>query len=584
MSGEHPVPPTDFGVGTTQAPPVGKELTPAAAPPGSASAKPWFTQAGVVNPREEKLEIKSINFLLVAMAIPSVLMALAIVVVIFWIRSMKPLDSFYAERALTAMNARDYSTAYLCYKRAIQLYPDEHIKSRLMFGMAMTLDAQGKSKLQQAQTLKGDARRAMAEEGVALRGRAISLVRKLAPEDQLGDLPQAHIWLAQVMMFELAQTKPNLRSVEAHLRHYLKRPPTPGDPDPNSIAAKAMLGHLCMITHRYKMARPYLEETVSDRPMLLVELAEACMALGENKEAEEYARRARDYYGPILADNPENTEARTGLATATSILGNPIGAIKLLEDGLSKTPTPALRHAMAQVYLNWVETIANAETPNPALPVDNASGGGSAPDASLLDRVELLEKGLRFEPSNKEIVERLATIVMHKKSLPLERNAARSVLVTLAASGKGPPEVYNALAEDAYDRGQLEQAREYWELSYKVEPWKSPDLLEPRHAVLLNNLAWLMASTPPVELERGLALANQALTMKPGDPRFRGTRGEILAKLGREKEAIPDLKAAVDAKAGSDAIRTLLAKLQSKLGQEDKPLKPRVEIKAPPSS
>ena len=187
----------------------------------------------------------------------------------------------------------------------------------------------------------------------------------------------------------------------------------------------------------------------------------------------------------------------------------------------------------------------------------------------------------------------LKIVTSKSKIDPLERNAAAEhTLVSLAASGKGPPEVYNDLAEDAFGRGQLDQAREYWERAYEVEPWNAPDRLEPRHAVLLNNLAWLISSTPPIELDRALVLANQALAMKPGDPAFRGTRGEVLAKLGREKEAIPDLKAALDAKPvpPSPTIQKLLDKLEAKLGEGGTGTgtgtvpKPPTETNAPPSS
>ena len=253
-----------------------------------------------MNPQKDVIPLKSIDYLMVATSLPSVLIGLAIVAGIFWVRSMKPLDTWYSTQASTSLNAGDYPTAVLCYKRAMQLYPDEPLQSKLKLGLAMTLDGQGKAKIRQAEALKGDAKRAMAEEGAGLRSRAIALVRQLAPEDTIGDLPQAHIWLAQVMMFELAPTPTILRSVETHLKYYLKRPPTSNDPDPNSIDAKAMLGHLCVTTRRYKMARPYLEETVAERPILLVELAEACRSLGENKDAEEYARRARDLLRPDL--------------------------------------------------------------------------------------------------------------------------------------------------------------------------------------------------------------------------------------------------------------------------------------------
>ena len=61
-------------------------------------------------------------------------------------------------------------------------------------------------------------------------------------------------------------------------------------------------------------------------------------------------------------------------------------------------------------------------------------------------------------------------------------------------------------------------------------------------------------------------------------------RQAVLAKLGREKEAIPELKAAVYAKVDTPAIRKLLAQLESKLGQEGNAPKPPVETNTPPSS
>src|SRR5205807_634534 len=60
--------------------------------------------------------------------------------------------------------------------------------------------------------------------------------------------------------------------------------------------------------------------------------------------------------------------------------------------------------------------------------------------------------------------------------------------------------------------------------------------------LVANNLAWALAFSEPADLSRALELAETALQRAPGEARFRSTRGQILAKLGRYKEARPDLE------------------------------------------
>src|SRR5947209_20421318 len=82
--------------------------------------------------------------------------------------------------------------------------------------------------------------------------------------------------------------------------------------------------------------------------------------------------------------------------------------------------------------------------------------------------------------------------------------------------------------------------------------------------LVANNLAWVLANYQPVDLNQALALSDAVIAQDDRDAApaqddhdaaiaraarhltFRGTRGHILAKLGRHKEALPDLEASLD--------------------------------------
>jgi predicted Zn-dependent protease len=75
----------------------------------------------------------------------------------------------------------------------------------------------------------------------------------------------------------------------------------------------------------------------------------------------------------------------------------------------------------------------------------------------------------------------------------------------------------------------------------------------------VNNLAWVLANGKDADLPRALKTIDPAVERWPGDPHLRATRGEILVKLERWKEALPDLEAAVKSDSGNAALHRFLA-------------------------
>jgi predicted Zn-dependent protease len=95
-----------------------------------------------------------------------------------------------------------------------------------------------------------------------------------------------------------------------------------------------------------------------------------------------------------------------------------------------------------------------------------------------------------------------------------------------------------------------------------VEAWSRGD-------VVANNLAWLLTRGNSPDLNRALTLSEAAISQRPNDPRFRSTRGMILVKLGRWKEAIPDLERALATDGNNPNTHQALAEAYANLGQED---------------
>ena len=89
--------------------------------------------------------------------------------------------------------------------------------------------------------------------------------------------------------------------------------------------------------------------------------------------------------------------------------------------------------------------------------------------------------------------------------------------------------------------------------------WEQAARLDPSMPAYANNLAWALAISPEPDLPRALATIDPVVARYPNDPRFRETRGQVLAKLGRWKDALPDLQSALLVYSGSRELHRALA-------------------------
>jgi tetratricopeptide (TPR) repeat protein len=124
---------------------------------------------------------------------------------------------------------------------------------------------------------------------------------------------------------------------------------------------------------------------------------------------------------------------------------------------------------------------------------------------------------------------------LQKAPPPLGQYAAGAVQRVMAMEDP-PTIVWSIVGTVAAEMGDFEQAATYF--SRAVE-------LNPDDGLTLNNAAWLKSRVSD-DLEQALRLSDRALSMEPDNVIFRETRGQILLKLGRWREAISELEFAVN--------------------------------------
>jgi Flp pilus assembly protein TadD len=273
-----------------------------------------------------------------------------------------------------------------------------------------------------------------------------------------------------------------------------------------------------------------------------------------------YAEMAERFFRDKLKANKDDQTARLYLAETLIFMERFAEGIALLQDGYDTANSDPYRLALANAYLRWAQFAA------------------LQPGSTLSFRLALLEKTLQLDCSNMEALYSLLAITRLQRRtvyvpppnlvgilvtplVPrLERLAAdraRADMQELLANGESPATAHLILGMEAQGRGKQTEARVHFEQSYK---------LDPHMPVIVNNLAWSLTHVQPVDLDRALLLINDLLERWPKQLNYRETRGQILTRQGKWKEALTDLEAALPAMRFSRELHAALALCYDKLG------------------
>ncbi|MCS6976920.1 MAG: tetratricopeptide repeat protein [Gemmatales bacterium] len=443
------------------------------------------------------------------------LAALVLTVVVAGIAMTKTseveVQSRYFRTGHAHLAAGRYDQALVCFERLVHLAPH---RQDVLFALAL------------------------ASEGVGQTERAVQIMSELAPQDKAGYAP-AHLWYAKQLLQAPQKSPKVLDAAEAHLLRALD-----GELD-NRPEAEGLLGELYLARNRLDQAELYLLRAVKADPRLHLRLAYLYARKGDRDRARWEGEQAASFYRAWTKSEVHTPQARLGWADAAIFLENFDVAVSVLEEGLRLTGDPVYREALAKTYMAWADALARRNQ--------------SPADATQLvsEQLRLLEKALQVDPHNHDLVMQVWAMTQIRGEVA---DKAREVLRSQLVEGKGSGLTHLALGMDAWQRGKQEEALLHLEQAYK---------LAPHLGIVANNLAWVLANMQPPDLDRALQLVNTVLEQWPNQPMCRDTRGYILFRMGRYREALADYQAALPALRHDPGIHQRLADVYAKLGMTE---------------
>lgn len=411
----------------------------------------------------------------------------------------------YDKSGQFALMRKDYATAEVCYRRLSDW--DRELPEYRM-GLALACD------------------------GLEQSDRATNLLTELAPLTKEGYAP-AHYLMAERLVRGVQKMDDAPKQAEEHLLWAVRA----GKPMPE---AQGLLGQIYLTRGLHKEAEAVLIKAVATQPHIHLYLARAYAKQNRTGEAMEHAEHAKTFFRREATANLDNHLARFLWAQAATIREDYAEAEAALVLGLSSTRPDEYKQHLANVYVAWADSAGRANPPD------------------LAARLSRLEYALRVDPKNNGALNRLDDLISTKGQ---DAEKVRTMLRGFLTKGVALGSAHMVLGIDAWKRGQPEEAMNHLEQAAKL----APDLPAVEH-----NLALVMLRRPNPDLQRALQLVENS--MKNSSPEvaqvIRGTRGVILVKLGRYKDGVSELEAALSWPGWmyDPEIRKALAEAYQKMG------------------
>ena len=337
--------------------------------------------------------------------------------------------------------------------------------------------------------------------------RAQWLFRKLAPDAKRGYGP-AHrkraVWLAEKITSK--SDSEEIRKLRWHLSHANEqRTPT---------MARAWSAYYLAL-NQTQPAIEWLEKAVSEYPELGLLLGQLYLNRQDIEAARSTYTAASNFLRKRLDKDPENVAVRVTFANTLLKLGVLGECEAVLEVGLKLDPDGPYKQLLASLYTNRHDLMARQK----------------GTTISLL--LKHLHKALSYDPNFSPAYERL---VGYGKAEVEGEESLEEILNEVIARGEEPGLAHFAMSILKFKEQEIESAKWHLERAHR---------LIPQMPFVSNNLAWLLATEQPINLDRALTIIEPATEAFPDEPRLLDTRATILMKLERWEEALDDLERAL---------------------------------------
>jgi tetratricopeptide (TPR) repeat protein len=338
--------------------------------------------------------------------------------------------------------------------------------------------------------------------------RAIFLLTSLAPDDSIGH-PAAHRQLAMILCEQLSlnTAAEELRRVRHHLE-------SAGD----RVSPEMLLawGRYYVGVRDLPAAQRMFEQITSIHPEVEKPLGTIYLELGYREKAMGSFTRAREFLRKRVERDHRDRSAREDYAAVLIHLGEMEAARSVIEEGKVIDPEGPWTSLLGSLHVILHDIMVVSEQGDTA------------------GRLTELGRALEYDPDCLPALERLAGYIREE---PAQNHELKSLLFRIVADAGNPALAHLMLGNVYWLESNSQAAVFHFERCVE---------LNPKLAVVLNNLAWALAhQQPSPQLDRALTMIESALEEAPGVPRLLDTRGTILMKMGRWREALEDLERAL---------------------------------------
>lgn len=375
----------------------------------------------------------------------------------------------------------------------------------------------------------------LVENGDFEEGRAA--MEKLAPLEA-GGYWGAHLWLATMILEGEIEYKDAWRIIEKHTDHALAE-------EPDNVLGKRLRAEILLQKGQIDDAIELMDELRRAYPELNAILCHLYNTKGDTVKTKFHANQAVGFYNEQQAKRAESPgddgefDELTPLgflrtAEAHAIVGKPRVAAELLKQGLRKFPdNPMIKKGLVDSLLRDIASKQDLSDPTTQEHVETLCQ--FAPEHPIL--MAILLRGILSEDA--------AGIAL------VERLDQEGVLAT---------QVFERLGDMYLAGGKHAEAVQQYQRAIRKNPEAS---------YAWNNMAWIWGNQAPVDLDKALSAADQAIKLNP-DPRFYETRGQIKIKLKRWRDAIDDLETALNGTIpNAKQVHADIARCYEQLGDQE---------------
>ena len=171
--------------------------------------------------------------------------------------------------------------------------------------------------------------------------------------------------------------------------------------------------------------------------------------------------------------------------------------------------------------------------------------------------IDAAERALQIEPILESVQLNILTLASRN---PRIAPRVRELIVPHIETGRASPQVEKLTADLSMVSGNYVQARDDYERILANDA---------TNLKVANNLAWIYGNVDPVDLDKAIKLANQAVGYAPNNASLRETRAQILVKLKQWRQAAEDLEVALNGLPDYYPIHDALAECYDHLDQAE---------------